>query len=657
MYSSWRSLEAEIASLVRGKKAAMEYSPGDAVPVVDRVPAGVIEMVRAAGATVVTSADLVTRFFAVWTAAQLASHRRVGGDHRAHREGGVRPRRRERAERHAACGVSADGLDPKASSRRTGCSPITGRTFRRPKTRRTRTTSRRAAAPRVCRAGDCDADRSLGDGTERHLRGPDLDGVDRCAVAETATRLEHRARRARRGDRAAARTHRTAGTPVRGAEADDAARGVIDRAGFGAAFHASHRPLDRRARASRIGPESRQPRDARGALAHSRRRILDRARRVSPRGVRRAHRGERVRSVNCVTQLITGPDRWKSQPGAVLTLSADSCEFPDRSAASSASSPPRCSSSAGSSAAEYSLLPPKQRARSRRRDGCSPSGRSAAFVALAGALTYAELGAMMPEAGGGYVYVREAFGRLPAFLLGWMTLLMIASGAIAAVAMGFAGYLERFVPDRRRRRTDRRGGDHDRRADDHELPRREAGDRDGEHLHDLKIAALGALIVVGLALHPGAPPVVVDAGVAPPLANGIAAAFVAVLFTIGGWQQTNMVAGEIRDPGRTLPRALVGRNRDRDRRVSRRERRLPEDARARRARREHRRRRRYGGPSRRPGGRDRHHHRGDALDFRLRERRAAHQCARALRARPGRRISPKRGQGAPAVRIAARRAA
>ena len=74
-------------------------------------------------------------------------------------------------------------------------------------------------------------------------------------------------------------------------------------------------------------------------------------------------------------------------------------------------------------------------------------------VALAGALTYAELGAMMPEAGGGYVYVREAFGRLPAFLLGWMTLLMIASGAIAAVSMGFAGYLERFVPIGARWRT------------------------------------------------------------------------------------------------------------------------------------------------------------------------------------------------------------
>ena len=67
------------------------------------------------------------------------------------------------------------------------------------------------------------------------------------------------------------------------------------------------------------------------------------------------------------------------------------------------------------------------------------------FLALAGALTYAELGAMLPDAGGPYVYIRHAFGSLPAFLYGWMALLSIASGAIAAVAMGFAGYLARFV--------------------------------------------------------------------------------------------------------------------------------------------------------------------------------------------------------------------
>lgn len=76
-YASWRSLEDEVARLVRGKRVVMEYSSGDAVPVVDRVPAGVIELVRASGATVVTSADLVSRFFAVWDESHLASHRRV----------------------------------------------------------------------------------------------------------------------------------------------------------------------------------------------------------------------------------------------------------------------------------------------------------------------------------------------------------------------------------------------------------------------------------------------------------------------------------------------------------------------------------------------------------------------------------------------------
>jgi len=55
----------------------MEYSPGDAVPYLDRVPAGVIEMVRAAGATVVTSADLVSAFYAVWSDDQRASHERA----------------------------------------------------------------------------------------------------------------------------------------------------------------------------------------------------------------------------------------------------------------------------------------------------------------------------------------------------------------------------------------------------------------------------------------------------------------------------------------------------------------------------------------------------------------------------------------------------
>ena len=70
-------LARELSSLVRGRKVAMEYSPGGAVPYGDYVPAGTLEFVRAAGATPVSSADLVTRYCSVWSAADLASHLRA----------------------------------------------------------------------------------------------------------------------------------------------------------------------------------------------------------------------------------------------------------------------------------------------------------------------------------------------------------------------------------------------------------------------------------------------------------------------------------------------------------------------------------------------------------------------------------------------------
>ncbi len=74
VYSSWRALESALASLVGGKRVAMEYSPGDAVPYLDRVPAGVLEMVRAAGAEVVSSGELVSRFYATLTPRQIEAH-------------------------------------------------------------------------------------------------------------------------------------------------------------------------------------------------------------------------------------------------------------------------------------------------------------------------------------------------------------------------------------------------------------------------------------------------------------------------------------------------------------------------------------------------------------------------------------------------------
>ena len=77
-YLAWRGLEALLGDLLRGRgRVAMEYDAGDAVPYVDRVPAGVLEMVRAAGVEVVTSAELVSAFAARWSGEGLASHRRA----------------------------------------------------------------------------------------------------------------------------------------------------------------------------------------------------------------------------------------------------------------------------------------------------------------------------------------------------------------------------------------------------------------------------------------------------------------------------------------------------------------------------------------------------------------------------------------------------
>jgi len=70
----------------------------------------------------------------------------------------------------------------------------------------------------------------------------------------------------------------------------------------------------------------------------------------------------------------------------------------------------------------------------------------AGLLTLLGAFSYAELAAMMPEAGGQYVYLRRAMGRLPGFLYGWTLFLVIQSGFVAAVAIAFAKYLGVFFP-------------------------------------------------------------------------------------------------------------------------------------------------------------------------------------------------------------------
>ncbi|HVL17787.1 MAG TPA: amino acid permease [Gemmatimonadales bacterium] len=177
-------------------------------------------------------------------------------------------------------------------------------------------------------------------------------------------------------------------------------------------------------------------------------------------------------------------------------------------------------------------------------------------VALAGAFCFGELGARRPRAGGGYVYLRETFGPLPAFLYGWTLLLVIATGAIAAVAVLFADYALALLGL----------------PEGWTLPVAVAsvvvlsginylGVRPGALTQNLftvlKLLALALLVGVGLAW--AAPAVAAAPEPAAPRNAIVAfgAALVPVLFTYGGWQQTNFIAEEIVEPERTLPRALV----------------------------------------------------------------------------------------------------
>ncbi len=196
------------------------------------------------------------------------------------------------------------------------------------------------------------------------------------------------------------------------------------------------------------------------------------------------------------------------------------------------------------------------------------------LFALAGALTYAELATMYPRAGGVYVYLKEAFGELPAFLYGWAMLLVALSGGVAAVAVGFADYLSYFVPAL---------------SHQHVLAQMSIGSftwtlsagqiaavasivvlggvnylgvRSGAGanavLTTLKMAGLVLLPVFALVAAKAAPawtPVVPATIASPWVAFGIA--MIAVLWANDGFYFLTYSAGEVRDPARNLPRALA----------------------------------------------------------------------------------------------------
>ena len=184
-------------------------------------------------------------------------------------------------------------------------------------------------------------------------------------------------------------------------------------------------------------------------------------------------------------------------------------------------------------------------------------------MSLLGALTYAELAAANPEAGGLYCYIRDGFGRLPAFLYGWCLFFVIASGTIAALAHAFTSYLQEIIP----------------------LSQSQSsvvvvlmiaivtavnvwGTRKSSDLNNVTtvikvgiIVVLGTiLLILGLShgththelLHPRATSL---SGFA--LFSGIGFAMISVLWAYEGWQFGTYSAGEVKNPQKCFPKAFL----------------------------------------------------------------------------------------------------
>ncbi|HEY0764947.1 MAG TPA: amino acid permease [Pyrinomonadaceae bacterium] len=179
------------------------------------------------------------------------------------------------------------------------------------------------------------------------------------------------------------------------------------------------------------------------------------------------------------------------------------------------------------------------------------------LFALAAAFIWAELAAVRPDVGGQYAYLREAFHPAVAFLYGWVLLLVIQTGGMAAVAVTFARYFVELT----------------------HLPIPSAylaaivlalltlinclGVRAGSTVQSilmvLKILAIAMLVVCGFlfAERSTNPAGLLDRPVSPDLLTSFGAALVPVIFAYGGWQTATFIAGEIKEPRKNLPRGLI----------------------------------------------------------------------------------------------------
>ncbi len=195
------------------------------------------------------------------------------------------------------------------------------------------------------------------------------------------------------------------------------------------------------------------------------------------------------------------------------------------------------------------------------------------LLALTGGLTCAELGAMYPRSGGWYVYLREAYGPVWGFLFGWAGVMVMLTGSLAAIAVGFAEYFSYFFPSLSTSRT----------LFSIKLPWGalyvsagqvvaatslvllgainyigvKIGNAVQAVLTAVKISLLAAIPLLALVLHPVHPSFLPVFSQVPHAASSFGIAMIAVMWAYSGWDWMCFAAGEIKSPDRNLPRALI----------------------------------------------------------------------------------------------------
>ncbi|MFC2097938.1 APC family permease, partial [Bacteroidota bacterium] len=199
---------------------------------------------------------------------------------------------------------------------------------------------------------------------------------------------------------------------------------------------------------------------------------------------------------------------------------------------------------------------------------------------LSGALTYAELGASMPEAGGQYVYLRKAFGPLPGFLCGWILFLVYFSGGIAGLSVAFAEYFGYFFPNLSlenilfKSQFGILGLPINITLSAGKLVGAAViilltaviylGTGPGKIIQNIlsiiKIGVIIAIIILGFTIGQGT---AIDFSINPTslsfgkIISGFGIALMAVFWTFDGWNNISFVAGEIKNPQKNIPRALI----------------------------------------------------------------------------------------------------